>query len=512
MVVTSKKAKVKSSKRKKAMEKWTKHCLDVQKSTATLLDSTNENQSSRIMRAKTDYGYFVTTYFPHLATKACGKFQIEAANYILKNNRARGIFEWARGHAKSTHLSLLIPLWLRIQDERDPLVMVLVSKSNPAAKELLSDLQAELESNELYKRDFSQQKGEGSWADGKFITADGDMFLALGRGQSPRGIKKSGIRVNYISIDDIDDDEMSRNPRRVKQTADWCLGALFGSMDMGRGRFVIVGNRFDRHTVIGTLADTKKNFFHTTVNVLDKNGRPTWKENFTLKEIQEVRQDMGEARFQREYMNNPVREGSVFEEKYMRYGKMLSLSDYASLICYTDPSFKSSTKNDFKATVLVGITKKGVFHVLKVFADQTKVSTMVDWHYQMREYVRGLPVRYMMESGFVQDLLLDEFKKVGNKKGFQIPILPDTRKKPDKFQRIENLQPLFQRYEVIFNEKEKGSQGMEVMIDQLLLFEKGSRNHDDAPDALEGAIWILSNRERVSNNRHIVGKRANRHY
>jgi hypothetical protein len=31
-----------------------------------------------------------------------------------------------------------------------------------------------------------------------------------------------------------------------------------------------------------------------------------------------------------------------------------------------------------------------------------------------------------------------------------------------------------------------------VLIDQLLSFQKGSRAHDDAPDALESAIWQLN--------------------
>lgn len=110
----------------------------------------------------------------------------------------------------------------------------------------------------------------------------------------------------------------------------------------------------------------------------------------------------------------------------------------------------------------------------------------------------------------MQDLLLDEFKKVGNKLGWQIPVVGDTRKKPEKFSRIEAMQPLFNRGEVIFNEQEQSSQGMEVLEEQLLLFEKGSKVHDDAPDALEGAIWMLSNRVRVSNNRYVAGKRPSR--
>lgn len=117
-----------------------------------------------------------------------------------------------------------------------------------------------------------------------------------------------------------------------------------------------------------------------------------------------------------------------------------------------------------------------------------------------------------MEANFIQDMILDEFKRVGGEVGVQIPIIGDRRSKPDKFARIEAMQPLFQRGEVVFNEDCKGEQGFEVLEEQLLLFEKGSKVHDDAPDALEGAIWILSNRIRTSDSRYVVGRRANWKY
>ncbi len=498
-----------AQKRREAEERWAIHCRDISSFTSQIPTGTEQERQVRIRRAKSDYAFFVQTYFPHMAKKPCGKFQIDAANYIKNNPTARCVFEWARGHAKSTHISLMIPMWLKIQDNRDPMVMVLVSKSKDAAMGLLGDLQAELEANELYNADFGKQKGEGTWSDGKFITSDGDMFMALGRGQSPRGIKKSGIRVNYISIDDIDDDEMCRNPRRVYDSTDWCLTALYGTMDMGRGRYVLVGNRIGRKSVLAEMAERPR-FYHTVVNVLDKNGLPTWRQNFTLEEVGNIRIEIGERRFQREYMNNPVNEGTIFEKKYIKYGAMLPLHQYRGLVCYTDPSFKASATNDYKATLLVGITPKGSYHVLKAYADQTKVSAMVEWHYSIKEYVGGTSLRYYMEANFIQDLLLDEFKKEGNARGFQIPIVGDTRKKEDKFTRIENMQPLFHRGEVIFNEAEKGSQGMEVLEEQLLLFEKGSKINDDAPDALEGAINKLSTTIRQTNNQFRVGARPSR--
>lgn len=483
------------------------------------LSGTSEHKEARIREARKDYAYFVETYFPHLCTNKetkgitrCGKFQIDAAKYLKAHRHTRAVFEWARGHAKSTHVSLMIPIWLMIQEERTINVMLLVSKSEDSADRLLSDLQCELEFNTLLRSDFNIRIDEGNWSTGEFKTTDGMLFMALGRGQSPRGIKNRGQRPDYIVIDDIDDDEMVRNQARVSQAFDWCLSALLGAMDMGRGRFVLVGNRIGKDSILSRFAE-RPDTHHTVVNAIDASGQPSWKEKYSREEILKLRDYMGERRFQKEYMNNPVNEGAVFLRKHIRFGKMSPLKEYRSLICYTDPSFKASTQNDFKATMLVGKTREGVYHVLKAYADQTSVSNMVAWHYDIDGYIDGkCPVMYFMESNFIQDLLLDEFRKVGEAVGHQIPIRGDSRKKPDKFSRIEAMQPLFERGLIVLNEKEKESPGMLQLIEQLLMFEKGSRVHDDAPDALEGAVYLLNMRSMASACAYRMGKRPNRRY
>lgn len=495
----------------KLIKRWNERTLWISSSSFAAPES-SEAQNERIRRAKKDYAFFCETYFSHLAKKKCGYFHIDAANYIKKHSNARAVFEWARGHAKSTHLSLITPLWLRIQDERSPLVMILVSKSQDAAIRLLSDLQAELQFNELLKKDFGDPVKEGSWEQGEFKTKDGDMFIALGRGQSPRGIKERGVRPNYIDIDDIDDDELCRNPKRVSQVTEWCLTALLGTMEMGRGRFVMVGNRIGQNSVL-TQIIARPGIYHTTVNAIDKKGIPSWSENYLLSEIASIRKTMGERAFQKEYMNNPINEGAVFARKHIRFGQILPLKQYRYLVCYTDPSFKDGPSNDYKATLLVGKTKAGEFHVIKAYADQTSVSDMIAWHYSIDELINGsVPVYYYMEANFMQDQFVTEFKKAGIQKGRQIPLREDKRKKPDKFARIEALQPLFERGEVIFNIKEKDHPGMLQLQEQLLLFEKGSKSHDDAPDALEGAIWMLTRMSRTSNAAYSFGGSESRHF
>lgn len=494
-----------------AYQKWVQERERIQNRNFTVTED-RESQDKRIRKARTDYAFFVQTYFPHIARCKTAKFQTDAAKYILSHQNGRAVFEWARGHAKSTHLDVFIPMWLKIQEKKQFHTMVLVGKSEDSADKLLADLQEELQYNELYIRDFGVQMKEGNWAEGEFTTTDGCHFASIGRGQSPRGLKNRSRRPDYIVIDDLDDDEMCRNPKRVRDATDWVLSALFGSMEAGRGRFIMVGNRISKTSVLANLA-SKKNFYHTRVNIVNGSGKPSWPENYTIGEINEMQDTMGYRNFQKEYMNNPITEGAVFESRHIHYGKMLPLREYRQLICYTDPSFKNSSTADYKATMLVGKTMDGYFHLIKAYAGQVSVSTMVGWHYEIMDFVNGkVPVLYFMEANFMQDLMLDEFTKIGEICGQHVPIRGDKRSKGDKFARIEAMQPMFERGLVIFNEKEKDSDGMKVLEEQLLLFERGSRAHDDAPDALESAIWMLNKRNRTCNGGYRVVRNVTRGY
>nr|DAQ05531.1 MAG TPA: Large Terminase [Caudoviricetes sp.] len=462
-------------------------------------------KGERVAKARRDYAFFCGTYFPHLATAPSASFHVKAANEILRNKRLRAVYEWARGLAKSSNMSLMIPLWLLLC-HKERLCLILVSKSEEMADRLLSELQGELLTNELLKQDYKEDMQVLSSCDGELVLANGSFFYSCGRGQSPRGVKYRGLRPNYIIIDDIDDDELCRNEARVSLLTDWVNEALFGTMQVGRGRFILVGNRISNHSVLANLA-ANKTYKHTRVNIVDRNGKPSWSEAQTLEEIEALRLEQGERSYQKEYMNNPITEGAIFKAEAIQYCKPLPFRRYTRLICYTDPSFKNSSNNDYKATVLVGKTKEGYYHVLKVFAAQESVSTMYGWLYSIRSYVEDCTVYYYMESNFIQSMHLDDFRKFGEAKGDIIALRGDSRKKPDKFARIEALEPLFSQGLIWFNALEKDSTGMQVLVEQLLLFQRGSRVHDDAPDALEGAIYLLQRKDCSTSNLTMVGER-----
>lgn len=377
-------------------------------------------------------------------------FHNEAARKIRSTPDLKAVFMWPRGHAKSTHMDIFVPLWLMFQPKRLINFMVVVGKSEDSAERLLGDIQAELEHNQRIIADFGKQRADGSWQEGEFKAANGVKFLACGRGQSPRGLRDREARPDYIVIDDLDDDELCRNEKRVHDLTDWVKEALFGALDVGRGRFIMVGNLISKTSVLFNISRTK-GVFLSKVQAVDKDGGPVWKEKWTKEEATAYRDFVGYRAWEKEMMHNPIVDGTIFRADWIRYKKMPGLSRYEMLVCYTDPSFKSATSNDYKACRLWG--KKGTeLHLIDCFVRQATVGEMVRWMYDLYERTRDTAAIYFfMEANFMQDVILDEFAEEGNLRGYQLPIMPDKRKKPDKLQRIEAVSPLWERGFVFYN-------------------------------------------------------------
>ena len=486
---------------------WQEHCRSVQQQTPVDTHEDVSVKQARIRRAQKDYAFFFEYYFPHYAKCKCAKFHISAANEVKSNSNLKAVYKWARGHAKSTHIDIGIPLWLKIQPARTLNVMVLVGKSQASANKLLSDVQAELESNQRYINDFGKQQNAGSWSEGNFDTQDGCAFYALGRGQSPRGLRFKDLRPDYIAVDDIDDDELCRNGERVNELVDWLKEALFGALDGGRGRFIMIGNLIAKNSALARIAATN-GVRVSQVNILDKKGNVTWREKWSRKEVQDLEDFMGYRSFQKEFMNNPIVEGAVFRHDWIRWKKTLQWQKYDHLIAYCDPSFKSSSQSDYKAIKVWG--KIGTeLHNLKNFVRQCSIAEMVRWFYDLHESLPEDAVcDYYIEANFLQDIILDEFEREGIARGYQLPIRPDCRKKPDKFQRIEAISPLWERGFTFYSEALQRDRDTMTGLDQLLAFQKGSRTHDDAPDADEGAIYLLQQRTRVDSFQPRFGRRT----
>lgn len=509
---------------KKALEEWKERCRQVQSVTdvSYLAPETNAQRDRRRQRLLSNYAAFCEYYFPHflqLRDKTTGEvirtihnapFHNSAAQKVRSTPNLKAVFKWPRGHAKSTHFDIFMPLWLMFQPKRLINFMVVVGKSEDSAKRLLGDIQAELEANQRIIADFGQQKPPaGNWLDGEFKAQCGVKFLAVGRGQSPRGLRDRESRPDYIVIDDLDDDELCRNEKRVHDLTDWVKEALFGSLDVGRGRFIMVGNLISKNSVLFNIAHTK-GVYVSEIKAVDKDGNPVWKEKWTKEEAADYAAFVGYRAWQKEMMHNPVTDGTIFRQEWIRWRKPVSLRKYEMLVCYTDPSFKS-TNNDYKASVLLGKRHDHSIDIIRAMVRQCSVAEMVRWQYDLYEELcqnsNSAAILFMMEANFMQDILLDDFTAEGDNRGYQLPLTPDLRKKPDKLARIETVSPLWERGLVWYNAGYKDTPDFTALIDQTLALERGSRRHDDGPDACEGGIWYLQKNTRQENFKPVFGKR-----
>ena len=473
-----------------------------------------------------DYAAFVARYFSHYATVACAPVQLEAAARLIANPRYHGLWKWFRGAAKSTHASLMLPLWLACHGELR--FGLIVGKTKRDAARLLSDVRREVEENESLRKAFAIKKVSANAERLVFTCCMNDgreeriTLAALGAGQSPRGLRAGAHRPDYIVADDLDHAAQSRNADRVRRHTDWILEDLLGTFDIGRGRFVQVNNLFSRTSILFQLEQTGR-FELSEFNAFDAEGRPTWPAKYGdgawLRERERM---IGYTAFAREYQNTPIDSGSVIRPEWIAYAPARPLADYRALLCYIDPSFTHSNHSDFKAAKLWGAlaTPTGPeYHQLAAFVRQAPMSELIAWCLDSYErWGRPAHVEFRVEGGMGQQLLIEAFYAAATARGYALPIAADTRAKPNKQARLESIALLWQQGRVRYADALRHDPDTQTGLAQWMAMglalghgtgHGASSAHDDGPDADEGALYLLA-RHTTARALPIVGGRSAR--
>ncbi len=473
---------------KKYVDEWVEFELNIRSSTAVDVIETLQEQQARINKLEQNTEDWFKYYFPKYTFAEPAHFHIEATKRVIENPEWYEVRMWSRELAKSTRTMMEL-LYLCLTGRKK--YVLLVSNSLDNAARLLLPYKANLEFNQRIINDYGLQEKTGYWQSSEFITQKNISFRALGAGQSPRGTRSEEVRPDVLLFDDLDTDQDCRNPEMIKKTWKWVEEAAIGTRSISNPTLIIFcGNRIATDCCVQRATHFADHV--DEINIRDAYGRSSWPEKNNEVDIDRVLSQKSYSSAQKEYFNNPITEGSVFKE--MAYKGCPPLDQYTLLVCYTDPSFKSTKKNDYKATVLVG-KWRDEYHVIKAYVEQTTTARMIEWHYDIMNYLNRRYCYFFMEQVFMQDVLLKEFYDAGKLRGRTIPISGDKRQKPDKFMRIESLlEPLNRNGKLYFNANEKDNPHMQRLEEQFIALAPGSRAHDDGPDAVEGAIWNINNK------------------
>lgn len=465
-----------------------------------------ESEKAKSKRIKTLLGSFTKFckyYFEDFMDSEFGWFHLKAVKYVEENIDLILVCEWPREHAKSVVMGIFLPMYLKAKGELSG--VVLASANEDKADGLLADLQEQLMFNVRYIDDFGTQYRAGKWDTGYFVTTDGLGFWAFGRGQSPRGIREAEKRPNFGLVDDIDDAKIVKNDELVDEAVNWVMGDLYGALPTKGSRFIILGNRIHKKSILAKIVgdvepDDPKNpeIVHLKVYALEnprthemdiEGGVPAWG-RYTRDMLLKKMRRMGRRIGLREFFHQHIVVGKMFKEEDLPWVKLPPIENADALVTYCDPSWKDKKKSDYKAIVLVAKNGK-YFDIYKAFCRQCNPLEMVRGHYNLAEEVpEGKTCRHWIEANFMQDLHLDNYDAEAEERGYSISIRGDKRKKPDKVDRIEDLTAYAERGYLRFNADEKTSLDMQQIRDQFLGFPNDQ--HDDGPDAVEGAIEKLN--------------------
>lgn len=479
-------------------------------------NETREEQRAAIERAKKDVAYMVARYFPHYATAACAKFQIDFANKVKREQTIKAFAQWGRGLAKSVWCDVIIPFWLWINDEAH--YMVLVGQNLDKGKQLIGDIQAEFEVNPQIIKDFGEQKLEGNWEEGDFKTRGCKEYglkpfigKGAGIGQSVRGFRIGAQRPDLCVVDDIETRETARNPKRQDEYVKWVKEDLVPTMDGPIRRLLYANNRFAPRMIQTQLQALQPAWHVSHVPAYNKaTYEPAWPEKYPANYYREIEVEIGRLSALAEYVQEPHIEGKIFTNDQIIWDKLPRLNHLKIIVGHWDIAYAGTETSDYNAVRIWGLDKNNLFWYIQSFVKQTKMAEAVRY---ICEVQRTKPptviIHWQYEAQFWNDEVERTIREESKAAKVKLLISRVDTPRTKKYDRMLTMQPRYQNNRIRYNEAMKGDGDTQNGLAQLFGLEPGYTTKDDAPDADEQCIAFLEKHisiETESDGGYMAGK------
>ncbi|MGE5494603.1 MAG: phage terminase large subunit [Burkholderiales bacterium] len=433
-----------------------------------------------------------------------------------------------RGHAKSTNFTFKDGLHAVLYEYKH--FIILMSDTYAQAAGFLAAYAEELEENEAIREDFGDLRG-GVWREDVIVTKTDIKVQALGAGQKVRGLKHKQWRPDLFILDDMENDVNVQTPEQRKKLNDWFTKAVLKVGDSYTD-FVYIGTMLHYD---GLLAKILKNpgfvgrkykavikfsesplwdkwreiyidlsndnheadaltFFEANREEMLAGTEVLWEEKNSYYDLMRERVDGGEAAFNSELQNEPINpDDCLFNEEWFDYYNPAEV-DFSSsrwrFVGFVDPSLGKTKKSDYSAIITLALDMQTGYmlvadadierrHPDKIILDVLEKARWLKRDFGKRYYKFGA------ETNQFQWFLKEQLAKASAKARIYLPIV-EVNQTMDKLLRIQTLQPDIKNKYIKFNKAHK------TLLEQLKYYPLG--DHDDGPDALEGARSLASRR------------------
>ena len=197
-----------------------------------------------------------------------------------------------------------------------------ISDTFDRASDLLEDLRAEFEGNELLIHDFGDQKGD-IWERGNFSTKSGFIGKAFGARQKVRGLRKGSRRPDLWSIDDLETPQTIKNQKMQDDYVKWIERDVLPTMTGSRRRLIGANNRFAVRMVQTLLKERHPDWEWNLVPAYDcATYEPAWPAMYDAEFYRQQEGDMGIIAAHSEYNHIAIIEGKIFKPEQLQWGKL----------------------------------------------------------------------------------------------------------------------------------------------------------------------------------------------
>lgn len=477
------------------------------------------DEAARAMRVRaamnpaTGYRFFAETYFPHYLKSPSSRLHAllyEELPFIVSTPKGeRRLVVAPRGSAKSTHVSLIFPLWCIITGAKHYIALIMDAFEQAAV--MIEALKAELEVNPRLAHDFPDHVGEGrTWREGDIVTVSNVKVEGFGTGKKIRGRRHGPYRPDLAVLDDVENDENIDNPRQRDKLDNWIskavleLGPPDGSMDVlfagtilhhdavivrfsGRPGWTVhtfravldwpsrmdLWDRFEE-IYLNEGEPRADAFYAANAAAMDEGAHLNWPEVHPLLFLMKKRAG-NHAAFESEYQNNPISEDNPFQAIQFWVMRREDWLFFGGI----DPSLGRQNRHRDPSAILIGALSRetGVLDVVEASIRRRLPDVIMDDAIALqREYNCQL---WFVESVQFQELLRTDLMKKAAQAGLAMPCVPIVPI-ADKNLRIERLQPPFAAGMIRLHVSQT------TLITQLQQWPNA--DHDDGPDCLE-MLW-----------------------
>lgn len=440
---------------------------------------------------------FFNIYFSHYVKYETAPFQKEIFHLTEREDIKNLSIVAFRGSGKSTIVTMSYPIWSILGVQQKKFVLILC-QTKTQAKQHMTNLKRELETNQLLKNDLGPfQEENDEWGSSSLVFSNSNARItAASTEQSIRGLRHNQHRPDLIICDDVEDLASTKTRESRNKTYQWLTGEVVPAGDRNT-RLVIVGNLLhDDSLIMRIREDMTKGKIKGEFKAypLVKNGDILWLGKYpTLAEIEAEKQKAGnEYAWEREYMLNIIPdEGQAIHPEWIQYYDEIptDLKDFQGYPLHTevrigvDLAISQSETADYTAMVpgrLLGEGKATKIYILPNLINKKMnfpetvdmCKSIIHSYYDERKTYPSLVIEDVAyQRALPQQLENEGIRNVRTTKpGMQ-----------DKRTRLILTANMIKNGKVLFPRT-----GAELLVNQIIHF--GVEKHDDLADAFASLV------------------------